>query len=478
MRFEKEINLYAENAILKRFKTNETNVEVVQGKISALISESELIELQNSSATMFSKLASAALDIGSLKLDFSDLTTKYNTVSGQYTDLSSKVAQYKASVDGLSVNLTSVTKNLQENYSTTTAMNAAIKAMVDEYSVTVSNTYATQAALTSEAGKITDLQTWKNEASQKITADAIVSTVRSSTDYSNDLSGKVGTNEVISCINQTSESIKISANKLALTAKGIVDIINGGTTTIKASLLKLEGYTTINNGFSIDTAGNAKILSGVIAGWSIKSDAIRSNSDQMILYNTGKIVSGTGGNALTIENGVISNATFSDITIFNDIASLNGGASIKGTAYIYADTYFYGTNKMFNLTHVSSGGHLVFGSDGATLAYLSSSSKRYKDHICSMDSEEAEKIYNIPVVWFQYKDGYLDPDDRCVGRPIPGFYAEDVAEIMPIVARYVDGIPEDWNERMLMPYIVKAMQAMKVQMDNMQLELNMLKICQ
>ena len=80
MRFEREINIYGDEVILKRFQATETSIEVVQGKISALISESELIELENSQATMYSKLASAIMDIDSLDLQFSELNTKYNCV--------------------------------------------------------------------------------------------------------------------------------------------------------------------------------------------------------------------------------------------------------------------------------------------------------------------------------------------------------------------------------------------------------------
>ena len=147
MRLEQEVNIYGDAEILKRFQAAETSISVVQGNISALISESEIIELQNSHTTMYSQMASLKLSVSDLILDFSDLQTKYNTVTGQYTDLSSRVAQYKASVDGLSADITAVEQNLSKNYSTTTAMNAAIKASVDGLSATVSKTYATTTQL-------------------------------------------------------------------------------------------------------------------------------------------------------------------------------------------------------------------------------------------------------------------------------------------------------------------------------------------
>ena len=206
MRFEKEINIYGDEAVLKRFQANETSIAIVQGNISAIISESELVELVNSDATMYSKLASAVMDIDSLTLNFSDLTAKYNTVSGQYSSLDSKITQFEISVDGLSADITTVSQNLSKNYSTTAQMNTAINAKANEITASVSGTYATKNALNTANGKISALETWKNEASVKITDSAIVSTVTSSSSY---------TNSVNSLIEQKASSIRLKATTLA-----------------------------------------------------------------------------------------------------------------------------------------------------------------------------------------------------------------------------------------------------------------------
>lgn len=240
MRFEREINIYGDEVILKRFTANETSISVIQGEISAIISESELIELIDSSVTMYSKLASAIMDIDSLTINFSDLTTKYNTVSGQYTALDSKVSEYKASVDGLSANVSQISQNLTNNYSTTTAMNSAINLKINQFSTTVSETYATKSqlnnysttaqmnsainqkaneinasvsatyatksALNTANGKIDDLEEWKSEASLKITDSAIISTVISSTSYEN---------SVESLIEQNADSIRLKADRIS-----------------------------------------------------------------------------------------------------------------------------------------------------------------------------------------------------------------------------------------------------------------------
>lgn len=582
MIFEQPVNIYSQDYVLKRFQSNETAVQVVRGKLSALISESELIELQNSKATMYSKLASAVLDINSLQLQFSDISSKYDTVTGQYSSLDAKVADYKAGLDGLSVNLTNLSTRINNDYSTTTAMNAAIKASVDglsstvsqtyattqnvksslaeadtnakkyadtaqstaisqaqqdaiskadaaesnakadtdnklkNYSTTVamnsaikqmadsitlsvsktyatgadlsaglsgadqkaknyadsalqsadksakgyadaaqsaavkaananteellksyptvtamesaikqnadsitasvSKTYATKEGLSDASTKISNLETWKSQAALKITDSAIVSTVTSSTSWSK----KADKASLISQINQSSESISISASKI-----------------------NLNGVVTANSYFCILTDGSIKSVKGTLGGWTISSDKIQSrfagidaltiHSDGYLKFGTCKI-SSTGG-ALTVKNG---------LHLYTNVNTDSSGFD-DGTERF----------KIFGLGHVSSGGHLVFDSDGATVSYLSSSSRRYKNHIRDMVDADVEDLYKLPTVFFVYKPGYLEKDSAV---PIPGLYAEDVEQYLPLAARYQNGLIEDWNERAVIPYLIKAIQ--------------------
>ena len=582
MIFEQPVNIYSQDYVLKRFQSNETAVQVVRGKISALISESELIELQNSKATMYSKLASAVLDINSLQLQFSDISSKYDTVNGQYSSLDAKVADYKAGLDGLSVSLTNLSARINSDYSTTTAMNAAIKASVDglsstvsqtyattqnvksslaeadtnakkyadtaqstaisqaqqdaiskadaaesnakadtdnklkNYSTTVamnsaikqmadsitlsvsktyatgadlsaglsgadqkaknyadsalqsadksakgyadaaqsaavkaananteellksyptvtamesaikqnadsitasvSKTYATKEGLSDASTKISNLETWKSQAALKITDSAIVSTVTSSTSWSK----KADKASLISQINQSAERISINASKI-----------------------NLNGVVTANSYFCILTDGSIKSTKGTLGGWTISSDKIQSrfagidaltiHSDGYLKFGTCKI-SSTGG-ALTVKNG---------LHLYTNVNTDSSGFD-DGTERF----------KIFGLGHVSSGGHLVFDSDGATVSYLSSSSRRYKNHIRDMTDNDIQNLYKLPTVFFVYKPGYLEKDSAV---PIPGLYAEDVEQYLPLAARYQNGLIEDWNERAVIPYLIKAIQ--------------------
>ena len=351
MRLEQEVNIYGDAEILKRFQAAETSISVVQGNISALISESELIELQNSHTTMYSQMASLKLDVDDLELSFSDLQTKYNTVTGQYTELSSKVAEYKAGVDGLSADITAVEQNLEKNYSTTTEMNAAIEASVDglsstvsktyatttqvtaaqnnaissaksytdtqktsaletakgyaddaeaaanantknllknysttiqmnsainqkanEITASVSGTYATKSALNNANSEIDALQSWKNEASLKITDSAIVATVTSSSSWAT----KADKANLISQINQSAEQVAISASKI-----------------------KLEGIITANGNFKILADGSMETINGRLGGWTIGgNNMIDDKTDFMVRIAAPTVYGGDGnGNA-------------------------------------------------------------------------------------------------------------------------------------------------------------------------------------
>lgn len=125
---------------------------------------------------------------------------------------------------------------------------------------------------------------------------------------------------------------------------------------------------------------------------------------------------------------------------------------------ILTDCDLSNPTRLLNPPTVSSGGHIVFAEDGKTLAYLGSSSKRYKNHVKDISEEDVQKLFDIPVVYFKYKPGYLEDDDSKVDTPIPGFYAEDMEQAFPDAVRYENGKVEDWNYRTLIPAMEKQIQ--------------------
>ena len=95
MQFDCEANVYQDDAILSKFSSLDTQFDVTNGKISALVSDSEITQY-NSGSTMSSKLSAVELSLNGLYSQFSE------TVTDSENGLVSKVTQLEANVDGLS----------------------------------------------------------------------------------------------------------------------------------------------------------------------------------------------------------------------------------------------------------------------------------------------------------------------------------------------------------------------------------------
>lgn len=247
MKFERDVTIYADQAILKRFQANETSLSIVQGKIEAMISESELVELQNSQQTMYSKLMSLDLTVSNLSLSFSDLTTKYDTVSDQCTEMDSKLAEYKAGVDGLSAEISNVQQNLKNNYSTTLQMQAAIQASIDGLSSTISKNYVTnselenystteqmQSAIDQKANEITtsvsqtyvtntELATTKSDILESAQGYADEAEAAANANTSNLLKSYSTTTEMNSAINQKADQITSTVSQTYATKESVTE---------------------------------------------------------------------------------------------------------------------------------------------------------------------------------------------------------------------------------------------------------------
>lgn len=169
-------------------------------------------------------------------------------------------------------------------------------------------------------------------------------------------------------------------------------------------------------------------------------------------------------------------AAFSGTTEFDTKPVFYNGITTEGNSTFHEQAVFWVASKMYYLSHVSSGGHIVFASDGQTLAYLASSSKKYKDHVRDLTDEEAEKLLNARVVWFKYKENYLDKDDPMNGKEIPGFYAEELEEICPELIQYNNkGEAEDWNYRTMIPLMVKIIEKQQNEINELKNEISKIK---
>lgn len=235
------------------------------------------------------------------------MASKYDSVTGKYTDLDAKVAEYKSTVDGFSSNLSQVKSNLKDNYSTTTTMNTAIQGKIDELSLSVSNTYATRDAVGA-------LETWKSEASQKITDSAIVSTVTSSTEWTK----KADKASLISQINQSAEQIKIRASIIDLQGNiSITDISNDAMNIIKnysitalsdakkytddCDVLVLKDSQDYTRTYTLAEIGKLEASGGnLVKGYRLSADNVKTYWNTVGTVKTGQNDPDGGKNAVVI----------------------------------------------------------------------------------------------------------------------------------------------------------------------------------
>lgn len=136
----------------------------------------------------------------------------------------------------------------------------------------------------------------------------------------------------------------------------------------------------------------------------------------------------------------------------------------SSTANIYVSSSVY-------LRYVSGYWKLgnTMSSQTGNIAISGSSAKRYKhditDQIC--DELDPHKLYDLTMKQFVFNDDcekWQYPGMK--GKTLPGFIAEDVEEIYPAAAIYdVEGQIESWDERRIIPGMLKLIQEQKEQID-------------
>lgn len=232
---------------------------------------------------------------------------------------------------------------------------------------------------------------------------------------------------------------------------------------VKGKYIDVDDLKALNatiGGFNI---GNASIANGC-TGLTSKTKGVYIGTNGLRFYSSD---SNGRESSFTFDT---SNGSFAIVgaTIklgYSRLSYDDGALTVKYGLHVYAtrsgDFGDGSTGEIIfkGLPATSGGTHLVRESGTAIIAALSSSSKRYKDHIAMLKDTEAEKLLDIPVVWFKYKEGYLIKGDRFVDKPLPGFYAEDVYRAFPECAMVnPDTSVEDWNYRTLIPPMLKLIQ--------------------
>lgn len=165
------------------------------------------------------------------------------------------------------------------------------------------------------------------------------------------------------------------------------------------------------------------------------------------------------------------------------VLSANGG---NNAMYLHASRIgLYGNTVLSNdatikgdLTinvHSTSGLAPLYVNSSGVIS-PTSSSKRYKENITEEleDWLNPERLYELPVVQYDYKNEFKDIE-LVAGTQI-GIIAEDVHEHYPNACIYNEkGEPESWQDRIMIPAMLKLIQEQKKEIDSLNERLTLLE---
>lgn len=267
-------------------------------------------------------------------VELSNATKTFAEVQQEATD--------RAKSEAIKIANSSAKKVLEDGYYTKTEVETHITASKEEINLGVSKTYETKTTVTekcntaeSNANKATDEKLTKYSTTEqmqsaiKVKADAIESTV----------SKKVGSNEIISKINQSAEEASVNAEKISL-----------------------NGAVTANSNFKINTDGSAETKALKITGGSLEigSNCEITNKGEVFALSP-KFYSGLYLNA-DFNSGKLSNLNYSMLLgyIGTHIFAGESGGVLWGYGFTANnDIYAYGTigclGKKSRIIHTDDG---------------------------------------------------------------------------------------------------------------------------
>lgn len=141
----------------------------------------------------------------------------------------------------------------------------------------------------------------------------------------------------------------------------------------------------------------------------------------------------------------------------------------------YQEVDFRGGIILHKYPTVTTGYNCYIDMHTYQLSRFSSSSERYKILGAELSKEFIDNLYNIKPIMARYKDGYLDEHDERVGIYFPMFNADDVDKYFPLAVDHIDGKPENWNERIMVPAMFAMLKQQKSEIDNLKEDIKELR---
>lgn len=171
--------------------------------------------------------------------------------------------------------------------------------------------------------------------------------------------------------------ILLSADQIDLTANDYINIINEGTTTIKAKLIDINGVATINESFKIDEDGTTYIGGFKVSGNDLTNEGFNNDATVVFRNDNYKTFAAIGGNVLPPSAGMRFVARFENEDDSDDLGIIENSVMLVSAK----------NSKRAN-TAINIGGGCVSG-----LAY-----KTMKIGYDYVESSERPELYSATIL--------------------------------------------------------------------------------
>lgn len=254
-----------------------------------------------------------------------------------------------------------------------------------------------------------------------------------------------------------------------------------------------DGIDVTSQYMSFDTTNGLRVYSGYKDNNTYNKAYTQIQGTGMTLYRN---VNGTatksaffgdhielgydGSNAIVYisgdadEGAIFKSTAYSFFTFYGnvEVTGMLEGDDVQGTDML-CDRDFYWNNSKGRTT--SSAANVRVADTG--LFYKHTSARRNKSDIEDLQDQyiAPEKLYDVRVAQFRYRDGLLEDSDQRIGKLVPGFIADEIAEAYPVAVDIgKDGDPIDWDVSYVVPPMLALIQQHKKEIDTLKEQISQL----
>lgn len=350
-----QLHTTIEDDLKEQITTNTTKMEVMQGEINSLISNTTITKEDGVTVNLKDELNAVVNTVDSHSQTISTLETEYDSITGEIKTVNSTVSKMEQDLEGFEQSITTTVTGLETKVQSaeqkmTTEGIMSIVTSSTEWADQANTVSGFQSSINQNADKISWMIKSGTSASNMQLTDRMLTVIADNID----LTGKVSFNSFDNTVITEIEDLTTYAvNNTTIYGNQIA------TGTITASHIKsssiqahhIDGYAITADQIAANTITSAEIASG----------AIRTNELAAGAVTADKIAAGS----ITVDKISSNNADRPVITLFDhceiDASYLNGEGKGNAIRLKWDDyNYVYQGEKMFALFQSSVPEHGVF----------------------------------------------------------------------------------------------------------------------